>query len=170
MPALSVNGHPLDFRLDGGTPLVVALREAANLTGTKLACGTGDCGACMVLVDGEAMAACQITLAEAEGRSVTTIEGLSADRSHPVQAALIAEQAGQCGFCIPGMAIRMAALLAHNPSPGDAEIRAALTNLCRCGAYPRLLRAVHRAAATLRPPAPPAPPPAATPVKEPAQP
>lgn len=104
MPALIVNARPLDFRLDPATPLLWALRDAANLTGTKYGCGAGDCGACMVLVDGEAMRACQLTLAEAEGRSVVTIEGLSADRSHPVQTALVAEQAGQCGFCIPGIA------------------------------------------------------------------
>lgn len=162
MPALMVNARALEFRLDPATPLLWALRDAANLTGTKYGCGAGDCGACMVLIDGEAMPACQITLAEAEGRSVVTIEGLSADRSHPVQAALVAEQAGQCGFCIPGMAISMAALLAHNPSPTDAEIRAGIPNLCRCGAYPRLLAAAHRAAAALRP-APAVVPPSPTP-------
>lgn len=151
MPALIVNSRPLDFRLDPATPLLWALRDAANLTGTKYGCGAGDCGACMVLVDGEAARSCQLTLAEAEGRNVVTIEGLSADRSHPVQAALVAEQAGQCGFCIPGIAISMAALLAHNPSPGDAEIRAGIPNLCRCGCYTRLLAAAHRAAAALRP-------------------
>lgn len=162
MPALIVNSRPLDFRLDPATPLLWALRDAANLTGTKYGCGTGECGSCMVLVDGEAARSCQLTLAEAEGRNVVTIEGLSADRSHPVQAALVAEQAGQCGFCIPGIAISMAALLMHNPNPGDAEIRAGIPNLCRCGCYPRLLAAAHRAVAALRP-VPVAPTVAATP-------
>jgi aerobic-type carbon monoxide dehydrogenase small subunit (CoxS/CutS family) len=126
------------------------LRDVANLTGTKYGCGNGDCGACMVLVDGEALRSCLITLAESEGRFVTTIEGLSQDRSHPVQQALVAEQAIQCGFCTPGIVIAAAALLARNASPSDEEIRAALPNLCRCGVYPRLLRAVRRAGRVLR--------------------
>ncbi len=145
MPALTVNDSPLDFRLDPQTPLLWALRDAANLTGTKYGCGVGDCGACMVLVDGEATKSCLITLAEAEGRVVVTIEGLSADRSHPVQQALVAEQAIQCGFCTPGIAIAAAGLLARNADPSEAEIKAAITNLCRCGVYPRLIRAIQRA-------------------------
>ena len=99
MPQLTVNGRAIEFKLDPATPLLWGLRDAANLTGTKYGCGEGDCGACMVLVDGEALRSCLITLAEAEGRAVTTIEGLSPDRSHPVQQALVAEQAIQCGFC-----------------------------------------------------------------------
>lgn len=150
MPGLTVNGRPLDFRLDPQTPLLWALRDAANLTGTKYGCGVGDCGACMVMVDGEALRSCLISLAEAEGRSVTTIEGLSRDRSHPVQQALVAEQAIQCGFCTPGIAIAAAALLAKNADPTPEEIKAALPNLCRCGVYPRLVRAVQRAGRTLR--------------------
>src|SRR5207253_6688878 len=108
MTALTVNGHPLDFDMDPQTPLLWALRDAANLTGTKYGCGVGDCGACMVLVDGGALRSCLVTLGEAEGRVVTTIEGLSRDRSHPVQQALVAEQAIQCGFCTPGLAIAAA--------------------------------------------------------------
>ncbi len=159
MPALTVNGNPLDFRIDPATPLLWALRDAANLTGTKYGCGAGDCGACMVMIDGEAQRSCQITLAQAEGRSVVTIEGLSANRAHPVQAALLAQGAVQCGFCTPGIAISVAALLAHNPTPSEAEIRAGIPNLCRCGVYPRLLRVVAGAAAALVPPAaPPAAP------------
>jgi isoquinoline 1-oxidoreductase alpha subunit len=100
----------------------------------------------MVLVDGEALRSCLISLAEAEGRVITTIEGLSRDRSHPVQQALVAEQAIQCGFCTPGIAIAAAALLAANAAPSDDEIRQAIPNLCRCGTYPRLLRAIQRAA------------------------
>lgn len=150
MPALTVNDRPLEFRLDPETPLLWALRDAANLTGTKFGCGVGDCGACMVLVDGEATKSCLISLAEAEGRVVTTIEGLSRDRSHPVQKALVAEQAIQCGFCTPGIAIAMAALLARNVNPGEAEIKAAIANLCPCGTYPRLVRVMQRAGREMR--------------------
>jgi len=146
MPSLTVNARPLRFDLDPSTPLLWALRDAANLTGTKYGCGTGDCGACMVLVDGEALRSCLITLGEAEGRVVTTIEGLSRDRSHPVQQALVAEQAIQCGFCTPGIAIAAAALLARNAAPSDDDIKQAIPNLCRCGVYPRLVRAIQRAA------------------------
>ncbi len=150
MPRLTVNEHPVEFRMDPQTPLLWALRDAANLTGTKYGCGNGDCGACMVLVDGEALRSCLISLAESEGRFVTTIEGLSHDRSHPVQQALVAEQAIQCGFCTPGIVMAAAALLARNASPSDEEIKAALPNLCRCGVYPRLLRAVRRAGRVMR--------------------
>ena len=142
MTDLTVNEHPLRFDMDPRTPLLWALREAANLTGTKYGCGTGDCGACMVMVDGTALRSCLVTLGEAEGRIVTTIEGLSRDRSHPVQQALVAEQAIQCGFCTPGIAIAAAALLARNADPSDEEIEEAIPNLCRCGVYPRLIRAV----------------------------
>jgi isoquinoline 1-oxidoreductase alpha subunit len=145
MPALTVNEHPVEFRMDPQTPLLWALRDAANLTGTKYGCGVGDCGACMVLVDGEATKSCLISLGEAEGRVVVTIEGLSRDRSHPVQQTLVAEQAIQCGFCTPGIAIAAAALLTHNADPSEADIKAAITNLCRCGVYPRLVRAIQRA-------------------------
>ncbi|MDE2300998.1 MAG: (2Fe-2S)-binding protein [Sphingomonadales bacterium] len=154
MPALTVNGQPVAFAMDPATPLLWALRDAANLTGTKYGCGVGDCGACMVLVDGEALRACQLTLAEAQGRVVITIEGLSRDGTHPVQRALVAEQAIQCGFCTPGIAIAAAALLARNADPGEDEIKAAIPNLCRCGVYPRLVRAVTRAARESRGAAP----------------
>lgn len=154
MTRLTVNERPLEFRMSPQTPLLWALRDAANLTGTKYGCGVGDCGACMVLVDGEALRSCLLSLAEAEGRSVTTIEALSRDRSHPVQQALVEEQAIQCGFCTPGIAIAAAALLARNADPSDADIKAAIPNLCRCGVYPRLIRAVRRAAATIRQTAP----------------
>ena len=146
MTALTVNERPVRFDLDPQTPLLWALRDAANLTGTKYGCGVGDCGACMVLIDGEALRSCLVTIAEAEGRFVTTIEGLSRDRSHPVQQALVAEQAIQCGFCTPGIAIAAAALLEKNAAPSEAEIKEAIPNLCRCGVYPRLVRAVQLAA------------------------
>ncbi|BBI20066.1 (2Fe-2S)-binding protein [Qipengyuania flava] len=138
------------FLMDPDTPLLWALRDAANLTGTKYGCGEGDCGACMVHVDGEALRSCLITIAEAEGRFITTIEGLSRDRSHPVQQALVAEQAIQCGFCTPGIAMAASALLAKTASPSEAEIKAAIPNLCRCGVYPRLVRAIERAGRVAR--------------------
>lgn len=150
MPRLIVNNRPVEFKLDSQTPLLWALRDAANLTGTKYGCGNGDCGACMVLIDGEALRSCLVTLAEAEGRSVTTIEGLSADRSHPVQQALVAEQAIQCGYCTPGIAIAAAALLSRNADPTAEDIAAAVPNLCRCGVYPRLVRAIQRAGRVAR--------------------
>lgn len=150
MPRLTVNDRPLEFKLDSETPLLWALRDAANLTGTKYGCGSGDCGACMVLIDGEALRSCLVTLAEVEGRSVTTIEGLSTDRSHPVQQALVAGQAIQCGFCTPGIAIAAAALLARNADPSAEDIKAAVPNLCRCGVYPRLVGAIQRAGRVMR--------------------
>jgi len=136
--------------MDPQTPLLWGLRSAANLTGTKFGCGVGDCGACMVLIDGEAIRSCLVSLAEIEGRFVTTIEALSRDRSHPVQQAFVAEGAIQCGFCTPGMVIAAAALLARNAAPSKDEIAAAMPNLCRCGAYPRVVRAVQRAGRVIR--------------------
>ena len=150
MSRMTVNGRPVEYLMDPDTPLLWALRDASNLTGTKYGCGNGDCGACMVHVDGEALRACLITIAEAEGRFVTTIEGLSRDRSHPVQQAMVAEQAIQCGFCTPGIVMAAAALLADNPAPDEAAIRAAIPNICRCGVYPRLIRAVERAGRVAR--------------------
>lgn len=150
MPRLTVNDHPVEIAMDPQTPLLWGLRDGANLTGTKYGCGVGDCGACTVLVDGAALRACLVTLGECEGRFVTTIEGLSADRSHPMQQAMVAEQAIQCGFCTPGIVIGGAALLARNANPSEAEIREALTNLCRCGVYPRLIAAVQRAGQVMR--------------------
>ncbi|MFM5908278.1 MAG: (2Fe-2S)-binding protein [Novosphingobium sp.] len=145
MTSLTVNGRALAFQMDPQTPLLWALRDGANLTGAKYACGEGICGACNVLIDGQAIASCTISLAEAEGRSVTTIEGLSGDGSHPMQQAMVLEGAVQCGFCAPGIVLAGAALLARNAEPDETEIRAALTNLCPCGTYPRLVRAVQRA-------------------------
>lgn len=145
MAILTVNNQPVEIKLEADTPLLWALRDAANLTGTKYGCGTGECGACMVIVDGQAMPSCTLSLGEAEGRNVTTIEGLSADRNHPVQQAFVAEQAIQCGFCTPGLVMAAAALLAQNTDPTEADIKAAITNICRCGVYPRLVRTIQRA-------------------------
>lgn len=150
MTSMTVNGKPVRFLLEPDTPLLWALRDAANLTGTKYGCGEGDCGACMVHVDGEALRSCLITIAEAEGRFITTIEGLSRDRSHPVQQAMVAEQAIQCGYCTPGIVMAASALLAKNGSPSEAEIKAAIPNICRCGVYPRLVRSIQRAGRVAR--------------------
>ena len=147
MSRMTINDRPVEFDLDPRTPLLYALREAANLTGTKSGGGQENCscGVCMVLVDGVALRSCQITLAEAEGRLVTTIEGLSAARTHPVQQAMVAEQAIQCGYCTPGIVIAAAALIERNTAPSRADIEEAVPNMCRCGVYPRLVEAIQRA-------------------------
>ncbi len=146
MTRFTVNNQPVAYALDPETPLLWALRDASNLTGTKYGCGTGECGACTVDIDGDAVPSCQITIAACEGRFVTTIEGLSRDRSHPVQQAFAAENVSQCGYCIPGLVMAAAVLLKKVPAPTDADIDRALPNLCRCGIYPRLRAAVQRAA------------------------
>jgi len=146
---MTVNGRPLEFLMDAETPLLWALRDAANLTGTKFGCGTGDCHACTVHIDGQALRSCLVTLREAEGRFITTVEGLSREGLHPVQEALVATQAIQCGFCTPGIVMAAAGLLAGNSSPTRLQIEAALPNLCRCGVYPRLVDAIGQAAAKM---------------------
>ncbi|HEX7783217.1 MAG TPA: (2Fe-2S)-binding protein [Sphingobium sp.] len=150
MTKFTVNDRPIQYRMDPQTPLLWALRDASNLTGTKYGCGTGDCGACTVEVDGEAIRSCQISIAEAEGRFVTTIEALSPDRSNPVQQAWIAENLPQCGYCQPGMIMAAAILLRRTSNPSDTEINAAITNICRCGTYPRIRDAVKRAGRIMR--------------------
>ena len=150
MSRMTVNDRPVEFLMDDETPLLWALRDAANLTGTKYGCGTGDCGSCIVHIDGEPLRSCLVTIAEAEGRFITTIEGLSGERAHPVQQALVAEQAIQCGFCTPGIVMAAAALINRNPGASEAEILEAVPNLCRCGVYPRLVRAIQRAGRVAR--------------------
>ena len=146
MSRMTVNERPVEFDLDPRMPLLYALREAMNLTGTKACGGGAECsGACMVLVDGSALRSCAITLAEAEGRIITTIEGLSRDRTHPVQQAMVAQQAIQCGYCTPGIVISAAALLLRNPAPTRVDIEQGIPNICRCGVYPRLIKAVEQA-------------------------
>jgi isoquinoline 1-oxidoreductase alpha subunit len=150
MTKFTVNDRPVQYKMDPQTPLLWALRDASNLTGTKYGCGMGDCGACMVEIDGEAIRSCLVTIAEAEGRFVTTIEGLSLDRSHPLQQAFVASNVPQCGFCISGVIMAASVLLKKNSNPSDAEIDAAITNLCRCGIYPRLRGAIKRAGRVMR--------------------
>ena len=152
MAKMTVNGEPVEYRLDPETPLLWALRDASNLTGTKYGCDSRDCGACTVIIDGRAVTSCSVTLRELEGATVTTIEGLSANGTHPVQQAWLAEQVTMCGYCEPGFIMAIAAMLKANPSP-SAEAIAALPNICRCGAYPRIRKAIARAALN-RPPAP----------------
>jgi isoquinoline 1-oxidoreductase subunit alpha len=142
----TVNNQPIEYRMDPETPLLWALRDASNLTGTKYGCGTGDCGACTVDIDGQAVRSCQISIGTLEGRFVTTIEALSRDRSHPVQQAWAAEGVPQCGYCQSGMIMAAAALLKAIPRPTNAQIDTAITNICRCGTYPRIRRAIQRAA------------------------
>lgn len=145
MTRFTVNDQPVEYSMDPATPLLWALRDASNLTGAKYGCGTGQCGACTVDVDGEAVRSCRVTIGAIEGSQVTTIEGLSREREHPVQLAFIAGNVPQCGFCIPGVVMAAAVLLRKNPSPDEAQIRAAITNLCRCGIHPRLVEAIGRA-------------------------
>jgi isoquinoline 1-oxidoreductase subunit alpha len=145
MTKFTVNERPVQYRMDPDTPLLWALRDASNLTGTKYGCGTGHCGACTVDIDGQAVRSCRISIAQCEGRFVTTIEALSADRSHPVQQAWAAEHLPQCGYCQSGLIMATAILLKRNPDPSDEQIDTALTNLCRCGTQPRMRAAVRRA-------------------------
>lgn len=150
MTRFTVNNQPVQYRLDPATPLLFALRDVSNLTGTKYGCGTGDCGACTVDIDGRAMRSCTVAIGAIEGAFVTTIEGLSRDRNHPVQQALLADNVVQCGYCIPGIVMAAQALLRTNRNPGEDDIRRAITNLCRCGIYPRLTDAILRAASVVR--------------------
>jgi isoquinoline 1-oxidoreductase alpha subunit len=146
MANLRINGRDVAVDADPDTPLLWVIRDHVNLTGTKFGCGAGLCGACTVHLDGAAIRSCITPVADAEGAEITTIEGLSRDGSHPVQQAWLAEQVPQCGYCQPGMIMAAAALLADTPRPSDGDIDAAMTNLCRCGTYDRVRRAIHRAA------------------------
>ena len=144
---LVVNGQRRTTTTDPRTPLLWVLREDFGLTAAKYGCGIAQCGACTVHLDGDAVRACVTPLSRAAGKRVTTLEGLSPDHSHPVQQAWLAEQVPQCGYCQPGQIMSAACLLAHTPRPSDAEIDDAMAgNLCRCGTYHRIRRAIHRAA------------------------
>ena len=148
MTELEVNGERRSVAAAPDTPLLYVLRNDLGLVGTRFGCGTGQCGACFVIVDGKALPSCDTPLWSVAGKSVTTVEGLAkGGELHPVQKALLAEQAAQCGYCISGIAIAAAAFLAVHKNPNETEVRAALDrNLCRCGAHNRVVRAVLRAA------------------------
>jgi isoquinoline 1-oxidoreductase alpha subunit len=146
MTRIIVNGETRDVDAAPDTPLLWALRDHLGLTGTKFGCGAALCGACTVHVEGEAVRSCSLPLDAAAGKRITTIEGLSKNRSHPLQVAWVAEQVPQCGYCQPGMIMAAAALLAANRKPTDADIDLAVTNICRCGTYARIRKAIHAAA------------------------
>ena len=150
--ALTVNGRSVRVTALETTPLLDVLRNQLDLKGTRYGCGLEQCGSCMVLLDDEPIYACSREVGTVAGRSITTIEGLgSAAQPHPLQQAFLDEQAGQCGYCLSGIVVSAKALLDRNPSPSRADIASALDkNLCRCGAHSRILRAVEKAAATLR--------------------
>ncbi len=146
MPAFRINGKDVVVDVAPDTPLLWVLRETLGLTGTKFSCGIGLCGACTVHLDGEVARACLLPISALEGKEVMTIEGLSEDGGHPVQQAWLAEQVPQCGYCQSGQIMAAVALLRKTPRPTDADIDQAMTNLCRCGTYQRIRRAIHRAA------------------------
>ncbi len=143
---LTVNGVRRALDVEADMPLLWALRDQLDLTGTKFGCGAGLCGACTVHLDGAAVRSCVTPVGEVGDRGVTTIEGLSPDRSHPLQRAWIAEQVPQCGYCQPGMIMAAAALLRQAPRPTDEQIDETMTNICRCGTYTRIRAAIHGAA------------------------
>lgn len=151
---LSINGQTRTLApaaVDPAMPLLWVVRDVLNLTGTKFGCGVAACGACTVHLDGQAVRSCVTPLSAALGKPVATIEALgTSDRPHPLQSAWIAHQVPQCGYCQSGMLMAAAALLARNPNPSDTEIDAAITNICRCGTYPRIREAIKSAAAALR--------------------
>jgi isoquinoline 1-oxidoreductase alpha subunit len=150
MITLTVNGTQHRVDLEPDTPLLWALRDAVGLTGTKFGCGIAQCGACTVHINGQARRSCSVPIGVLEGANIVTIEGLSPDGRHPVQQAWIAEDVPQCGYCQSGQIMAAAAFLKQHPNPTDADIDANITNICRCGTYERLRRAIHRAAELMR--------------------
>jgi len=147
----TLNGEPTQVEAPDDMPLLWVLRDKLGLTGTKFGCGLALCGACTVHIDGLATRCCVLPMAAVAGKSVTTIEGLGTETNlHAVQQAWIDEQVPQCGYCQPGMIMAVASFLRTNPRPDDAAINAAITNICRCGTYPRIRKAIHRAAAAVR--------------------
>ncbi|HVY99143.1 MAG TPA: (2Fe-2S)-binding protein [Dongiaceae bacterium] len=150
MVALIVNGKAHQLDIEPETPLLWVLRDELGLTGTKFGCGIAQCGACTVHVNGDATRSCSVQVGDVDGAKITTIEGLSADASHPVQKAWLAEDVPQCGYCQSGQIMAAVAFLAQTPNPTDADIDDTITNICRCGTYPRIRAAIHRAAAAMK--------------------
>jgi aerobic-type carbon monoxide dehydrogenase small subunit (CoxS/CutS family) len=146
MFVLNINGSQHSVEVEADTPLLWVLRDELQLTGTKFGCGLGLCGACTVLLNGKTVRSCLVPVSAVAGQPIVTIEGLSKDRSHPVQRAWIAESVPQCGYCQSGMILSTVALLQSKPNPTDADIDMAVTNICRCGTYNRVRKAIHRAA------------------------
>ena len=149
MISFTVNGTSHQLDVEPETPLLWVIRDEIGLTGTKFGCGIAQCGACTVHIDGEAVRSCGIQVGDVAGKAVVTIEGLSPDSRHPVQQAWLIEDVPQCGYCQSGQIMAAAALLKTTPKPTDAEIDAAMSNICRCGTYPRIRKAIHRAAGQL---------------------
>ncbi len=147
MITITVNGKKRVLDIEPDAPLLWVIRDELGLTGTKFGCGIAQCGACTVHIDGVAQRSCSIPVSAVDGHAITTIEGLSADARHPVQIAWAAEDVPQCGYCQSGQIMAAAAFLKTHPAPTDADIDAGITNLCRCGTYPRIRKAIHRAAA-----------------------
>ncbi len=148
---ISVNGSKREFNIDGGTPLLWVLRDELKLTGTKYGCGRGLCGACTVHIDGEETRSCITAVENIQGREITTIEGLSKDGNHPVQKAWVKQDVPQCGYCQSGQIMTASALLSRNKNPDDSDIDSAMKmNICRCGTYQRIRKAIHTASKELR--------------------
>jgi aerobic-type carbon monoxide dehydrogenase small subunit (CoxS/CutS family) len=150
MVNIEVNGTPHQVDIEPDTPLLWVLRDVIGLTGTKFGCGIAECGCCTVHIDGAAMRSCSTPVGLLNGAKITTIEGLSSDSSHPVQKAWLVEDVPQCGYCQSGQIMAAAAFLKQYPDPTDADIDSNITNICRCGTYERLRRAIHRAAAMMK--------------------
>ena len=150
MTELSINGQQHRLELEPETPLLWAIRDTVGLTGTKFGCGIQQCGTCTVLIGKRSVRSCGINVGEVAGKEITTIEGLSGDSRHPVQIAWIEEQVPQCGYCQSGQIMAAVSLLERNPNPTDKEIDRGMLNLCRCGTYPRIRKAIRRAAELLK--------------------
>jgi isoquinoline 1-oxidoreductase subunit alpha len=150
MISLTINGKAYSLDVEAETPLLWIIRDELGMTGTKFGCGIAQCGACTVHVDGEAMRSCSVQVGDVANKTITTIEGLSPDARHPVQQAWLAEDVPQCGYCQSGQIMAAAAFLKQYPKPTDADIDANLNNICRCGTYVRIRRAIHRAAELMK--------------------